>query len=216
MEAYFEYGQEAVDYLSKKDKKLARVIEQVGPIQRAVELDLFTAVVYNIVAQQISAAGLATVWARMQDKLGTVTPESVFSLAPEELQQCGMTFRKVEYIQDFARQVVSGEFDLQALPSMNDEQAIQALSSLRGIGRWTAEMLLLFCLQRPDIFAFDDLGIHRGLRMVYRHKEITRERFEQFRRRFSPYGSVASLYFWAVAGGAIPDLTDPAKVKKIT
>lgn len=214
MEAYFEYGQEAVDYLSKKDKKLARVIEQVGPIQRAVEPDLFTAVVYNIVAQQISAAGLATVWARMQEKLGTVAPESVFSLAPEELQQCGMTFRKVEYIQDFARQVVSGEFDLQALPSMNDEQAICALSSLRGIGRWTAEMLLLFCLQRLDIFAFDDLGIHRGLRMVYRHKEITRARFEQFRRRFSPYGSVASLYFWAVAGGAIPDLTDPAKAKK--
>ena len=91
---------------------------------------------------------------------------------------------------------------------MNDEDAIRALSSLKGIGVWTAEMILLFCLQRPDIFSYDDLAIRRGLRMVYHHREIDRERFERYRRRFSPYGSVASLYLWAVAGGAIPEMQD--------
>ena len=79
-----------------------------------------------------------------------------------------------------------------------------------GIGVWTAEMLLLFTLQRPDILSYGDLGIQRGMRMVYRHRKITKKLFAKYRRRLSPYGSVASLYFWMVAGGAIPDLEDPA------
>ena len=82
---------------------------------------------------------------------------------------------------------------------------------MRGIGVWTAEMLLLFSLQRPDILSYDDLAIRRGLRMLYRHKEMPRERFERYRRRFSPYGSLASLYLWAIAGGALPQLDDPAE-----
>ena len=101
-----------------------------------------------------------------------------------------------------------GAFDLNAVERMNDEDAIRALSSLKGIGVWTAEMILLFCMQRPDIFSYDDLAIRRGLRMVYHHREIDRARFEKYRRRFSPYGSVASLYLWAVAGGAIPEMQD--------
>lgn len=214
MVAYFAYGQEAIDYLSKKDKKLGQIMAHIGPIQREVEPDLFRAVVFNIVGQQISSAALATVWDRLQAQLGSITPDAVATASAEELQQCGMTFRKVEYIQGFAEQVLSGDFDLQALTELDDEEAIMRLSNVRGIGRWTAEMLLLFCLQRPDIFAFEDLGIQRGLRMVYRHKEISRERFERYRRRFSPYGSVASLYLWTVAGGAIPELTDPAKPAK--
>ena len=88
--------------------------------------------------------------------------------------------------------------------------AIEALRALKGIGVWTAEMILLFCMQRPDIFSYDDLAIRRGLRMVYRHRRIDRPLFERYRRRFHPYGSVASLYLWAVSGGAIPELTDPA------
>ena len=91
---------------------------------------------------------------------------------------------------------------------MDDAEAIRALSSLRGIGVWTAEMILLFCLQRPDILSYDDLAIQRGLRMVYHHRAIDRRLFEKYRRRYSPYGSVASLYLWAVSGGAIPELKD--------
>ena len=93
---------------------------------------------------------------------------------------------------------------------MDDAQAIAALTALRGVGVWTAEMLLLFCLQRPDVFSYGDFAIRRGLRMLYRHRELDRERFERYRRRFSPHGSVASLYIWAVACGEVEGLTDPA------
>ncbi len=93
----------------------------------------------------------------------------------------------------------------------SDEDAIRQLCELKGIGVWTAEMILLFCMQRPNIFSFGDLALLRGIRMVYHHRKIERPLFEKYRRRFSPYGSVASLYFWAVAGGAIPEMKDDAK-----
>ena len=121
--------------------------------------------------------------------------------------------RKAEYIKDFAEKVKTGEFALQEISQLPDNEAIQALASLKGIGVWTAEMILLFCLQRPDIFSFDDLAIQRGLRMVYHHRKIDRKLFEKYRRRFSPYCSVASLYLWAVAGGAIPGMKDYAPKK---
>ena len=144
-----------------------------------------------------------TIWNRIQQELGEVSAGSLLAAGRERLQGFGMTFRKADYILDFARKVDCGEFDLDAVAEKSDAKAIAALSSLKGIGVWTAEMILLFCLQRPDIFSFGDLAILRGMRMVYRHKEIDRKRFEMYRRRFSPYCSVASLYFWAVAGGAL-------------
>ena len=107
--------------------------------------------------------------------------------------------------------MASGELDLAAVAKMPDAEVVATLSSLRGIGVWTAEMLLLFTLQRPDILSYGDLGIQRGMRMVYRHRKITKALFGKYRRRLSPCGSVASLYLWMVAGGAIPELTDPAR-----
>lgn len=103
---------------------------------------------------------------------------------------------------------------MNAVENMSDEQAIQELAALKGIGVWTAEMILLFCLQRPDIFSYGDLAILRGLRMVYHHRKIDKKLFEKYRRKFSPYCSVASLYLWAVAGGAIPELKDYAPKNK--
>lgn len=140
--------------------------------------------------------------------------ESISTTDIDTLQSFGMTFRKAEYIKDFAEKVKNGEFALQEISQLSDNEAIRALVSLKGIGVWTAEMILLFCLQRPNIFSFDDLAIQRGLRMVYHHRKIDRKLFEKYRRRYSPYCSVASLYLWAVAGGAIPGMKDYAPKKK--
>lgn len=106
------------------------------------------------------------------------------------------------YIKDAAEKIVSGELDLEALHAMSDAEVCQQLSHLRGIGVWTAEMLMIFSMQRKDIFSFDDIAILRGLRMVYRYRKITRELFEKYRRRFSPYASIASLYLWKISVGA--------------
>ncbi len=93
---------------------------------------------------------------------------------------------------------------------MNDDEVCNELSKLNGIGVWTAQMMMIFSMQRPNIMSYGDLAILRGMRMIFRHRKITKELFAKYHRRFSPYATVASLYFWAVAGGAIPELTDPA------
>ena len=208
MNVYFEYGETEISYLRQKDKRLCEVIDRVGHVERTVDTDLFSSVVHHIIGQQISTKAQATIWQRMQDALGEVKAETIIPAGVPRLQGLGMSFRKAEYITDFAEKVHTGAFDLTAVEHMSDEDAIRELCSLKGIGVWTAEMILLFCMQRPDIFSFDDLAIQRGLRMVYHHRSIDRRLFEKYRRRFRPYCSVASLYLWAVAGGAIPEMKD--------
>lgn len=211
---YFIYGDEEIEYLKSKDKILGEVIEKIGHIERVTDTELFSSVVHHIIGQQISTKAQETIWQRLKDELGEVNAENIYKTDISRLQSLGMSFRKAEYIKDFADKVHSGSFNLQDISEMSDEEAIKALVSLKGIGVWTAEMILLFCLQRPDIFSFDDLAIQRGLRMVYHHRKIDRKLFEKYRRRFSPYCSVASLYLWAVSGGAIPEMKDYAPKKR--
>ena len=212
---YFTYGEKELDFLRQKDKRLAEVIDRIGPVHRTVDTDLFSAVVHHIIGQQISTKAQATIWQRMCDALGTVHAKTVLGAGVEGLQALGISCKKAEYITDFAERVHSGAFDPEGIRQKSDEDAIRELSVLKGIGVWTAEMILLFCMQRPDVFSYDDLAIQRGLRMLYHHRSIDRKRFEIYRRRFSPYGSVASLYLWAVAGGAIPELKDHKPKKSV-
>ena len=175
---YFQYGEAETAYLSARDERMAAVIAQAGHIEREVDTDLFSAVVHHIVGQQISTKAQATIWKRMRDEFGVVDAAAVLGAGVEKLQSFGMTFRKAEYITDFARKIESGEFDLEGIRQRSDDEAIRELSGLKGVGVWTAEMILLFCMQRPDVFSYDDLAIQRGLRMVYHHRKIDRKLFE--------------------------------------
>ena len=214
MTQYFVYGQKEMDGLSRKDKRLAAVIERLGPIQREVRPDLFDALMSSIVGQQIATKAQQTIWARLVRTLGSVSPETVDAADTEVLQGVGLSYRKVGYMKAAARKVLLGELDVAALRRMDNAELGAALCALDGVGVWTAEMLMLFSLQRPDVLSYGDLAILRGLRMLYRHKTVSRQRFETYRKRFSPYGSVASLYLWAIAGGALPELSDPAASKR--
>ena len=155
---YFKYGETELSYLQNKDKRLSDIIKCIGHINRVVDADLFSSVIHHIIGQQISTKAQATIWQRMQDALGVVNAETILTAGVPKLQSLGMTFRKAEYITDFAAKVHTGVFDLDAVEHMSDEDAIRELSALKGIGVWTAEMILLFCLQRPNIFSYDDLA----------------------------------------------------------
>ena len=211
---FFEYGTAETDYLSQKDPVLGQAIKQIGPIERKVTPDLFEALANAIVGQQISTKAQTTIWNRIKAAYPHFTPEQAASMAAEDLQSFGISLRKASYIKDAADKILSGEFDLAALKHKINDQVCRELSTLRGIGVWTAEMLLLLSMQRPDVLSYGDLAIQRGLRMLYRHRTITPKLFHKYRRRYSPYGSVASLYLWAIAGGALNHLTDPAERKK--
>lgn len=207
---FFEYDNEAVDYLSKKDAKVKEVIEYIGPIKRRVTPDLFEALVNSIVGQQISTKAADTVRQRLVSLVGEVTPETILSFSDEELQTIGISFRKISYIKGAAEKVVSGELAIHTLHELSDDEVRDRLSELKGIGVWTAEMLMIFSMQRQDILSVADLGIRRGLRMLYHHRRITPQLEKKYKRRYSPYASVASLYLWEIAGGAVPRMKDYA------
>jgi DNA-3-methyladenine glycosylase II len=210
---FFDYGGIETEYLKRKDKRLGEAIDAIGHIEREVNPDLFSSVVHHIVGQQISSAAQRTVWKRLNDKLGDVNAQTVSAAVREDIQACGLTFKKADYIKDFADKVQCGDFNINALREMPDSEIVLNLSSLKGIGVWTAEMLMIFCLQRPDVLSYGDLAIQRGLRMLYHHRKIDRKRFDKYARRYSPYGTAASLYLWAIAGGAIPEMRDYAPGK---
>ena len=142
---YFQYGSRETEYLKSRDKALGEVIDRIGPVFRETDPNLFSSVVHHIVGQQISTKAQATIWARMKEQLGEVTPATIAAAPAARLQSAGISFRKVEYIRDFAAKVQSGALDLQEISRLPDDQAIKALASLKGIGVWTAEMILLFC-----------------------------------------------------------------------
>ncbi len=195
----FEYGQKEIDYLKRRDKKLGAAIDKIGMIKREITPDPFTALVSSIVSQQISKKAAATVWNRLYTLLGNITPEGITRSELSKIQGCGMSERKAGYIKGIADAAMSGIVDFNMLHTLTDEEIIKKLASLRGVGVWTAEMLLIFSLCRPDVVSYKDLAICRGMMNLYGLKELPKEKFERYRKRYSPYGSVASLYLWELS-----------------
>lgn len=195
----FKYGETEINYLKKKDKKLSVAIDRIGIIEREVTPDLFTALVSSIVSQQISNKAASTVWGRLCNLLGDINPKSIIEADVAEIQKCGMSVRKATYIKNIGEKVYSCELNIEEFHNLSDSDIIQKLSALHGIGVWTAEMLLIFSMERPDVVSWGDLAIRRGMCNLYHHKELTKTQFDRYKKRYSPYGSVASLYLWALS-----------------
>lgn len=196
---FFEYGQKEIEYLKNKDKKLGEAIDKIGMIKREINQEPFTALVSSIISQQISKKAAETVWNRLCNLPGNITEESIAQMSLSEIQGCGMTVRKAEYIKEIANAAITGEVNFKILHTLTDDEIIKKLSSLKGVGIWTAEMLLIFSLSRPDVVSYGDLAIRRGMMRLYDLKELPKEKFYMYRKRYSPYGSVASLYLWELS-----------------
>lgn len=197
----FNYGQCELNYLKSRDEKLGAAIDKIGMIKREIVPDPFSALVSSIVAQQISGKAAETVWNRLSSLLGNITPENIEKASLPEIQGCGMSARKAGYIKGIANAAISGEVDFNELQTLTDEEVIKKLSALKGVGVWTAEMLLIFSLCRPDVVSFGDFAIRRGMMNLYGLNELSKDEFYKYRERYSPYGSIASLYLWELSRG---------------
>jgi len=192
---YFEYGEAELNHLRKKDKKLGVAIDRIGILKRQINPDLFSALVESVVGQQISNKAASTVCQRLNELCG-MDSQRIYTLSIEEIQACGMSMRKAGYIKNIADSVVSGAIDFDTLPEKSDTEIIEALTTIKGVGVWTAEMLLIFSLMRPNVVSYGDLAIRRGMMNLYGLKELPKEKFQRYAKRYAPYGSVASLYLW--------------------
>jgi DNA-3-methyladenine glycosylase II len=194
--------------LAKSDPTMAALIERVGKIDLATRLrrrseerpaDAYGALLRAIVGQQLSTKAARTIYLRVIDLFGGVTPspEQLLEAKETDLRAAGLSGRKVEYVRDLAGHVISGELELDRLDELSDEEAIAELVAVRGLGQWTAEMFLLFHLERPDVISGGDLGIRKAIQIEYGLAEMPKplevmERSEPW----SPYRSLASLYLW--------------------
>lgn len=195
----FEYGEKELEYLCRKDKKLGEAIKRIGMLERKITPDPFRACISSIVSQQISNKAAETVWNRLNMLLGETSAQRISQVDVSNIRACGMSERKAKYIKGIAEADLTGEVDFSKLHTLTDEEIIKKLSSLHGVGVWTAEMLLIFSLCRPDVVSYRDLAICRGMMNLYGLKELPKEKFERYRKRYSPYGTVASLYLWALS-----------------
>ena len=195
----FKYTKIETDFLKSKDPILGKEIDRIGPVKRRIEPDPFKELISSIISQQISTKAALTVKKRLKELVGEITPQNLNNIESEAIQKCGMTVRKAGYIKGVARAAYTNEIDFTNLHKLTDEEIMKELIVLKGIGEWTVEMLLIHSLQRPDIFSYKDLGIQRGLKRLYGLKELTKKEFNLYRERFSPYGTVASIYIWELA-----------------
>jgi len=183
--------------LSAVDPALGALIARVGRVEIPVPEAPFTELVGSIVAQQLSSKAAATIWGRVRE-VAEPTPDGLASADFDTLRSAGLSRAKADYVQGIARAVLADDIDLGALAHADDEQVIEELTRLRGVGRWTAEMHLIFALQRPDVLALDDLGVRTSAgRMLGLERAATRDELAARGELWRPHRSTASLWLWA-------------------
>lgn len=196
---YYQYGKLEINYLKDRDHHLGLAIDQIGMIKRAINPDLFSALVSSIISQQISTKAATTVKTKLTDALGVITPETIDLTQASVIQACGMSYRKADYLKNIADLSISGTVNFSHLATLENDNFIRELIKIKGVGEWTAEMLLIHSLQRKDVISYKDLGIRRGIMRLYGLGELSKEIFKDFRTRYSPYATVASFYLWEIS-----------------
>jgi DNA-3-methyladenine glycosylase II len=192
------YWQEACAHLMKKDRVMRKLIPQFGDACLQSRGDPFITLARSVVGQQISVAAAQTIWDRFA-KLAKpkLTPSKVLKLKVDDMRACGLSARKIEYLVDLALHFDSGALHVKQWEGMPDEAIIAELVAIRGIGRWTAEMFLIFHLLRADVLPLDDVGLLRGISESYFSGEpVSRSEVKEVAAGWAPYRSVATWYLW--------------------
>jgi len=192
-----DYWQEATQTLASRDPVLAPLITRHRPFQLGARGDAFQTLARAIVGQQISVKAAQSVWERLVACVGRMQPKHVLRVDVDNLRAAGLSQRKAEYVRDLAQHFAAGAIDVSSWPQTDDEAIIEQLVEVRGIGRWTAEMYLIFHLGRPNVLPLADLGLQRGLDLNYnRGKPISARKLRAVTRAWSPWCSVGTWYMW--------------------
>ena len=192
-----EYWEEACKHLAKKDRVMRRLIPQFGDASLQSRGDAFVTLARSIVGQQISVKAAQSVWDRFALLPRKMTPANVLKLKVDDMRAAGLSARKVEYLVDLSLHFDGGLLSTQKWASMGDEEIIAELVAIRGIGRWTAEMFLIFYLMRPNVLPLDDVGLINGISHNYFSGEaVSRSEAREVAAAWQPYCSVATWYIW--------------------
>lgn len=195
---FLEFPQEALDQLSSRDSVLGAAIKRIGTVRRRICPDPFTGLVRAVLSQQISSTARDAIWQKLIARFAPIHAKDFAQLNQDALRSCGISQRKAQYLLGIAAAFANGELTVQSLAAMTDGAMIERLAALPGIGRWTAEMLLIFTFQRPNILSFSDGGIRRAICELYDCDSLTKTRYNGLVGLYSPYCTLASFYLWEV------------------
>ena len=192
------YWNKAKSVLSKKDKVMKRLINSYKDGALATRNDVFFSLCKSIIGQQISVAAANSVFSKFEKSCeGKINANNVYRLSAQTLKRCGLSRQKVRGIKDLSKKIISKEFKPHLIKKMSDEEAIEYLTNLRQIGRWSAEMILLFTFNRPNIWPLQDIGLLRAISNNYKKKYFPPKSFlNNLYKKFTPYCSVATWYLW--------------------
>ncbi len=193
-----DYGQKEMEYLAGKDPVMAKLIAHYGHFERGVEQTVFSSLVTHIVSQMLSNKVGAVLNGRLHALVGEYTPEHILQQTPAAIKGIGISQRKAEYIVGLAKGKADGSYDFDAVSGMTDEEVVVYLCQIPGVGKWTAEMIAEFTLGRLDIFSYGDAALRGGMMRAHGFKTLSKIRFERYRKKYTPYCSVASLYYYAI------------------
>ena len=192
-----DYWDDACRHLARRDRVLKKLIPKFGEARLQSRGDAFTTLARSIVGQQISVKAAESVWQRVIAAIPDITPHSIAAAEQVLLRSCGLSARKVTYLQDLSRHFREGDLSETAWEEMNDEAVIKQLIQVKGIGRWTAEMFLIFHLHRPDVLPLDDIGLQRAISLHYFGKQaVDKKNLIETAKPWQPWRSVATWYLW--------------------
>ncbi|SRR5260221_5213643 len=192
-----EYWDKAKRSLARRDPVMAAIMRRHPKLFMARRGEAFMTLARAICGQQISVKAAQSVWNRVCECVGEITPANVLKRKRPQLRACGLSDRKTEYIADLAQHFADGKIHERNWPQMDDEAIIAELTDVRGIGRWTAEMFLMFNLLRSDVFPLDDLGVQKGIRVSYfKGRKVSLARMRKLGETWRPWRSVATWYLW--------------------
>ncbi len=195
----FSYGSKEMAYLSEKDERMVTLINHYGFLERTINPDLFSCLVESIVAQQISGKAADTIYAKVQKTVKRIDPRHVLDADEQMLRACGLSARKISYLKSAANFFLRKDCCKKNIMALTNEDLIALLTQIKGVGIWTAEMLMIFSLAKPDILSYHDFGIRKSLSALYALTSLTKTDFEIYKKRFHPYASIASFYLWQYA-----------------
>jgi DNA-3-methyladenine glycosylase II len=211
------YARDAERHLRSTDPVLARVIDAVGPVALILRPERFQALSRAIIFQQLAGAAAHTIYTRfvaMYPGRRFPTPRQVLDASPAELRSAGLSRQKILYLKDLAAHVEEGALNFHRFAKMSDEEIIVDLTRVHGIGRWTAEMFLMFNLGRPDVLPVDDLGIRSAARRLYRMRKLPdAKRLRKLAERWRPYRTAACWYLWRSGEIVLPDGASAKRIR---
>ena len=187
----------SVQYLCKKDKRIAKVISMVGEITYQPHDDPFAFLVHEIIEQMLSIKAGKRIYARLEDLCGDdITPEAVSYFSEDEIRTIGTSSSKARYITGLANSVLNGDLDFSRYESMSDKEVIKDLIQFHGIGQWTAKMYLIFVLDRQDVLPYEDVAFLQGYKWAYKTDDVSKATIEKRCKKWKPYSSIAARYLY--------------------